>query len=148
MSIDAPEMDVATQLAAGLPAKTGGASWAVGTNIKCGPPRDSSIPGAEGVQVWCMALNGASPAPFLGGSDAGSMLTSNVQVFVQSANGDDYFAGLTVARAARDVLHTHEPTADYSGAWVMESEPLYLGPQESGQHGFTVNVRLLWKRTF
>lgn len=147
MTISAPELDVANQLATGLALALGG-TWSVGTNIKLGPPRDSSIPGAEGVRVWCMPWNGGPPAPYLGGPEAGSLMQSQVQVVVQSAAGDDFEAGLTVARAVRNVVHTHEPTSEYSGAWALESEPLYLGPQDSGQHSFSVNVRLVWKRSF
>lgn len=134
-----PEVDIAAALATAL-TKT------VGVDIKYGPPRSPTEAGNDTPGIWVIPYTDDA-APFLNASVDGSLWTSRMQILVRGA-ADSYGDAISTARAVRDALHTKQ-TASYV-AWVLTpgvGGPNYLGPNEAGQHEFSVNVTATWKAT-
>jgi hypothetical protein len=133
-----PETDVGAALATAL-------GLVDGTAIKYGPPRAAASVGNTGAIIWVTPYGGQAPEPFLNAAVDGSFYLSSVQVLIRGAP-DAFQAGLATARQVRDALHTKQPAA-YVSWLVNSSEPLYLGPNEVGEHEWTVNITARWKAT-
>lgn len=134
-----PETDIGAALATAL-------GLVDGTDIKYGPPRSPTESGNDTPEIW-VSTYADSASPLLNASVAGSYWTSRVQVLVRS-NADAFKTGLALARQVRDALHTKQ-TSTYV-QWVMTpglGGPIYLGPNEAGQHEWSINITADWVAT-
>lgn len=137
MPAPTPEVDVASAIVtAGL--------GTLGTTLFYGPERGLNARGVtSGTATYCLASGGVKPAPFADGGAGTYLAEFSVQVLVRSSP-DAYAGGLTQVRALRDALN-FVSIAGYINVAVRESDPLYLGQDESGRHRWTINLDLLRK---
>lgn len=108
-----------------------------GTNLFRGPvrPVNAYIPANA---CFVLATGGPPPEAFCG--TATELHYSVVQVRVRSAPRE-YASGLTMSRAVRDALH-HAPPVGYLEIEAQQSEPVYIGTDETGHHEWSINFEL------
>ena len=112
-------------------------AWATsGTNLFYGPVRPGDTTNYPVRAVFVMPSGGVAPEAFLGQSYA--MRRSSLQIRTRGV-ARDFNAALADARAIRDVVH-YASDSDYLDFRVQQSEPIYLGPDEAGNHEFSINV--------
>lgn len=127
-----PDADVRTRLLA----QGAGTQY----DVFMGPVRDPDpSKGIPDEATFCLANGGREPMPFLQDGNP-CYRWSSVQVRVRSAQ-NQFAAGQTRARAVREALHI-SAISGYVAVRVRESEPLYLGQDESGHHHWSVNVEM------
>ena len=130
----APDTDLRTHLIANVGTCTSSNTFAGGkraTDANAGVPEQA---------VFCLATGGAPPEADIDNGADGEWRFSGVQITIRS-NPHEFEGGQTLARAIRDALH-HSPPSGYVEAEAQESEPLYLGMEDNGNHVWTVNVML------
>ncbi len=139
-----PESDVANYLATEIPELT------MGTNLFTGAVLPANVDGREGgvpgLSVFVTSTGGPPPMPYMGlvGS-AGSFYYHGIQVSTRSAPSQQA-QGIELARAIRDALHRATiPMAgggSYPFCLVKESQPLYLGADQTNRHRWSTNLDL------
>jgi len=67
-------------------------------------------------------------------------MRSNVQVKIRS-NPKEFEEGQDLARACRDVLHA-KTVSGYWNIEALQSEPIYLGEDETNRHRWSINFQL------
>jgi len=138
------DLDVATLLAAAAPAPSLGVFNAAGATIFRGPVRPASnvVPHAA---VFVLATGGPPPQPYFRvGAGSASFYQVNVQVRVRS-EPEKFGAGQTKALQVRDKLHL-ATIAGYVACKVLNSEPLYLGKDDTEHDEWSVNATLWFKQ--
>lgn len=127
-----PDVAVAAKLDTDVGALT------LGTNLFEGKARapNDQIPHEA---VFVLSSGGAPPLAY-GGQTSEEMLFPSVQCIVRS-NPRDFFGGRTLAKTVHDALH-HQALAGYLDVNVQESEPLYLGEDDTGHHEWSLNFEL------
>ncbi len=131
----APDDDVYTRLAAAVPGLT------AGTNLFTGPVREvgDTVPGEC---VFVLASGGAAPQAYAGPTAVETRF-SGVQVRVRSAK-QSFDAGETLARAVCAALHHQQASmSGYINVRALQSEPLYIGEDKAGYHGWSINLELV-----
>jgi len=131
-----PDSDVVTKL-------NGVSGWTTGAgrNLFRGPVRP---PSTEIPHAACFVLASAGPAPEAFSGSTPELRYSAVQVRTRSNAGTTssvYVDGLTKARATRDALH-HATISGYHDVRAMQTEPVYIGVDESGHHEWSINLEL------
>ena len=113
----------------------------LGTNLFRGPIRPSisstgtSIPHEA---VFCLTTGGPAPREFIQGNTGPDMKFANVQVRVRS-NVGSFGSGQTLAATVWTTLQRAVFT-DYMSVTLRESEPVYLGQDDTEHHEWTMNV--------
>jgi hypothetical protein len=129
-----PDAAVATHLAAS------GLLLVVGTNLFRGPVRPVST-GVPAKAAFVLATGGPGPVPFIDAAVNGDTYYFDVQVRIRGER-EAFATTRTLARGVRNALH-RASISGYLSALVTESEPAYLGPDDSERPEFSVNVRLI-----
>jgi len=113
-----------------------------GTNLFSGPVRQQST-SVPHQAVFVLPSGGPAPDAYSDGTVI-EMRYSAIQVIVRS-NPKDYAGGQVLARQVRDALH-HVAVTGYVDIRAMQSEPIYIGPDEADRHLFSVNLEM-WRET-
>jgi len=130
------DLEVANQLNAQI------VSLALGTNLFHSPVK----PPGTGVPIACvfcvMPFGGLGPLPYLGKNE--DFLEQHVQVFVRGAR-DDFSGSNALAREIWSALHRATPiAAGYITILVRESQPTYIGLDNTESPRWVLNTRLLY----
>ena len=127
------ELDIATVL------QTAGVGT-LGTDLFTGPMRDRRELGDRITTV--LLTGGFDPQPYLGGSDAGDLRQSQVQVMHRSDIDQSgvYTASALVAENIFNALHKRS-TSDYV-AWLA-GEPIYIEKDDHDRHHWSINVTVV-----
>lgn len=133
-------LDVATQIAATVPALT------LGVNCFHGPVReadaDLAAPGAIPHEaVFCLGTGGLVDEPFQDGGLKTALKRPAVTIRIRS-NLDDFDGGLSLANDVFDAIDKTPPTG-YIEARAANSQPNYLRQDDVGHHEWTINVSLM-----
>lgn len=129
-----PGLDVATQLDAD-------AAFTLGTNLFYGPERPEGD-GMPHKAVFCLSSGGPGPEEYADGSGI-SRWIGVVQIISRSDPGR-YADGLAQARLIRDLLHI-QPATGYHEWIFQESEPIYLGTDETDRHRWSSNLEVWYE---
>lgn len=124
------EVDMVAALAAA------GLGLTTGTNLFYGPMRDGD--GDPDALVTVLLSGSYAFQPVYGGADAPDLKPLSVQVRVRSAI-EDYTGGSTLAQAVVEALHKRE-TGSANVSWLVQSAPLFLGIDNKGRHGWSINI--------
>lgn len=125
-----PEQDIVSAI------NTGVAAFTTGTNLFYGPVRPADQDNYPSRACFVFPSGGVEPEAFLGQTYA--MRRSSIQIRTRG-NRQDFAGALVDARAVRDAVH-QSPSASYLDWRVMQSEPIFLGPDEAGHPEFSINV--------
>ena len=90
--------------------------------------------------VFCMASGGPPPEAYLQGGVGDEARFSAVSCFIRSENRD-FSGGQDLARTVRDALH-HQDISGYHDVRASETEPIYVGEDDDGNHNWTANFEL------
>jgi len=139
-----PALDIATHLGADATVTIGGSDAVLGTNLFPGPKRAAGD-GIPEAAIFVLETGGYPPDDTFGTTLPGR--TATVQVYIRGPQGADaYSSARATARAAWKSLHKAS-ISGYVSIRCMQSEPVYLGPNETDQHVFTINVLALHGHT-
>jgi hypothetical protein len=127
---DAPDLAVATIL------QTKGVGT-VGTTIFRGPVRPVGA-GIPHKAAFCLATGGPAPLTHDAGNAGPDILRASVQVRIRG-NVGDYANGVAFARAVWFALQRATYTG-YMSVICQESEPIYLGRDDTEHDEWSVNV--------
>jgi hypothetical protein len=137
----APDAAIAAVLAADL-----SLALVSGTSLFCGPMPDGGPNARPSIPDLCVAVmitGGGQNEPYVDGGAGAELCRTTVQVFVRG-DRDAFEAGQAKARAIRNSLNFATVT-DYIGCDIRESEPTWLGFDETRRPLWTMNAELLWK---
>ena len=109
----------------------------VGTNLFLGPVREQAA-GMPHKAVFCLATGGPSPLMHVQGNTGPDIKRSNVQIRIRSDVGA-FAVGQALARSVWSALQRATFTG-YMGIACRESEPVYLGQDDTEHHEWSVNV--------
>lgn len=109
----------------------------LGSTLFLGPVRPPSA-GVPHKAIFCLATGGASPLTHSMNNAGPDIKRASVQVRVRS-NVNDFSGGQTVARAVWSALQ-RAVFAGYMSITCRESEPVYLGQDDTEHHEWSVNV--------
>jgi len=128
-----PDGDLVTYLAANIAALT--------ANVNLfASKRQAAGDGIPHLAVFVLATGGPGPEAYVEGGSGDERRYSAVQVMSRSAP-DEYNASKTLARLILNTLH-HATITGYLDVRVLETEPNYLGEDDSGDHLWTSNFEL------
>jgi hypothetical protein len=129
-----PDFDLATHLATqGL--------GTVSTDIFAGPQRPSSAQIPQAV-IFCISSGGSPPVPYLDGSSS-DFSAASVQVLVRGDVGA-YAAAQVTARLVM-VATQRAVIGGYVAVYVNESDPNFLGLDDTEHPMFSINAIMQWK---
>ena len=129
-----PDLDLANHLAAqGL--------GTVATDIFAGPMKPPSSQIAK-ASIFCISTGGLPPVPYLDASTS-DFNVATVQVLVRGDVGA-YSTAQTKAMNARDAIQ-RAVIAGYVAVYVRESNPNFIGLDDTEHPMFTLNAELQWK---
>jgi hypothetical protein len=113
------------------------ASLTLGTNLFQGPvrPPSSSVPHKA---VFCLATGGPAPLMHTQGNNGPDVKRASVQVRIRG-DVNSFAAGQTLARSVWTALQ-RATFAGYMSIACRESEPVYLGVDNTEHHEWSVNV--------
>jgi hypothetical protein len=106
-----------------------------GTNLFTCP----ELPQVSVAATFCMDTGGSAPLRIIGTAKK-ALYNPTVQVLVRDEEVK-FDTARTNARAAMAILAQNIPSG-YVDINLMQSEPVYLGPNDKGWHRFVFNVRL------
>lgn len=113
------------------------ATLTFGTNLFQGPVRDPSVT-VPHQSVFCLSTGGPAPLLHSQGGAGPDIKRASVQVRVRS-NVGDFAAGQALARSVWSALQ-RAVFAGYMNIVCRESEPVYLGQDDTEHHEWSVNV--------
>jgi hypothetical protein len=113
-----------------------------GANIIIGPmkPPSQYVPVES---IWIISTGGAAPDHVFGGMY--TIQKPTVQILVRGSP-NDYKGSKGLAQSVYDALNGAEP----EGVWPilpMQSEPVWVGPDESNRPIWSINLLIRFKRT-
>lgn len=112
-----------------------------GTNLFMGPGRGISdeIPAKS---VFVLASGGPPPLIHLNGGSVPDTKEPACQIIIRGEH-KAFSAGQTLARAVYAAIHKSSPADNVAGSCLaQQSEPIYIGEDEQGFPGWTINVLL------
>ena len=127
-----PDLDLVNAIDTAL------ATLTLGTDLFRGVMRAVG-PGSPNEAVAVLATGGPQPLAYLDGT-AIERYFSALQIRIRSIERS-FRTGQALARSVRDVAH-HASIAGYIDTRVLESEPLYLGSDDEGNHEWSINVEM------
>lgn len=119
---------------------TGVAALTTDTNLFVGPPRsdEESYPTEA---VFVLSTGGPKPFNYLDGTGTVQIKYPTLQVYIRG-DSRSFTGARDLAKTCLDAVHDNPPTG-YIKCRVRETEPFYLGEEESGAHLFTFNVEMI-----
>lgn len=145
MAVPNPARDVASYLSgAGL-----GLSLAGGTLFYAPEmPANPTVTGVPVIATFVAQYGGAPPMPYLG--TGVNQWEYRVQIVTRTSM-ENYPTGLALARSINAAVHLATITdqansAAYLSCYALQSDPIYIGPNEMEQPRWAINVRLLQDR--
>jgi len=129
-----PDLDLATHLAAqGI--------GTLGRDIFAGPMKPPSVQ-INKASIFVIASGGAPPVPYLDGSQS-DFSAASVQVLVR---GDAGAYGLAQIRARAALTAIQRASlAGYVATYVRNSDPIFIGLDDTEHPLFSINCELQWK---
>ena len=129
-----PDLDIANHLqTAGL--------GTVATDIFAGPMKPPSAQISQSC-IFCISTGGLPPSPYLDASTS-DYNVATVQVLVRGDVGA-YATAQTKANTARAAIQ-RATVAGYVAVYVRESNPNFIGLDDTEHPMFTLNAEMQWK---